>query len=147
MFAFPIGWGTLGFALPAAIGAATSGRRTVCVIGDGGFLFACGELATIAQERLPVTIVIVDDGGYGMLRFDQRQAGHPASGVDLATPNFLRLADAFGIPAEGVVDFGPSFERQLAAALKADGPNLIVVEAELRPPPTVSMRWYRQGRG
>ena len=52
----------------------------VSVSGDGGFLYACGELATLAQERIPLTAVIVDDGGYGMLRFDQDLQGRPARG-------------------------------------------------------------------
>ncbi len=75
---YPLGWGTLGCAFPQSLGAALAGSGpVVSVSGDGGFLFACGELATVAQERLPVTTVIVDDGGYGMLRFDQRRAGTP----------------------------------------------------------------------
>src|SRR5206468_4999662 len=57
---YPMGWGTLGFAFPAALGAALANRDapTVAVCGDGGFLFACGELATVAQERIPLTTVI-----------------------------------------------------------------------------------------
>ena len=89
-FAYPM-WGTLGFALPASLGAAAGGDRTVCVCGDGGFLFACGELATLAQERLPVTVIVVDDGGYGMLRFDQLEAGAESFGVDLDTPDLVTL--------------------------------------------------------
>ena len=81
---FPMGWGTLGFAFPAALGAALAGTGpTVSISGDGGFLFACGELATMAQEQLPFTAVIVDDGGYGMLRYDQQLAGDDPYGVDL----------------------------------------------------------------
>ena len=73
MFGSPIAtWGTLGCAFPQALGAALGGAGpVVSVSGDGGFLYACGELATVAQERIPLTAVIVDDGGYGMLRFDQ----------------------------------------------------------------------------
>ena len=72
----PLGWGTLGYAFPAALGAALAGTGPVVSIsGDGGFLFACGELATMAQEQIPLTAVIVDDGGYGMLRYDQAQGG------------------------------------------------------------------------
>ena len=56
---------------------------TLSISGDGGFLFACGELATMAQEQLPFTAVIVDDGGYGMLRYDQVLAGDETYGVDL----------------------------------------------------------------
>ena len=77
--AYPLGWGTLGFGLPAAIGSALAhDGPTLCVCGDGGFLMGCGELATIAQERIPLTILLVDDGGYGMLRFDQEQRGRRA---------------------------------------------------------------------
>ena len=72
----PLGWGTLGYAFPAALGAALADRGpTVAIAGDGGFLYAAGELATVAQERIPLTLVIVDDGGYGMLRYDQDVSG------------------------------------------------------------------------
>src|SRR5262249_40290647 len=69
---YRMGWGTLGFAFPAAIGAAVAvgpQRPVVAFAGDGGMLFALGELATVAQEGLALTTVIVDDGGYGMLRW------------------------------------------------------------------------------
>src|SRR4029079_16973019 len=68
--AYPMGWGTLGFAFPAALGAAAAhpDMPVVSASVDGAFLFAAGELATLEQERLPLTAVIVDDGGYGMLR-------------------------------------------------------------------------------
>jgi thiamine pyrophosphate-dependent acetolactate synthase large subunit-like protein len=140
--AYPMGWGTLGFAFPAALGAASRGRA-VAVVGDGGFLFACGELATAVQEQLPVTVVLVDDGGYGMLRFDQVQAGVPTRGVDLITPDFVALAGAFGVPAEAVDGFGDAFEAALAKSLATDGPSLVAVRAALVPPPSTSPRWYR----
>jgi thiamine pyrophosphate-dependent acetolactate synthase large subunit-like protein len=143
--AYPVGWGTLGFAFPASLGAALAGAgRAVCVCGDGGFLFACGELATAVQERLPVTIVIVDDGGYGMLRFDQARAGDPPFGVDLQTPDFVALAQAFDVPASRVEGFSDAFATGLANALAIDGPVVIVVDAALRPPPTTSPRWHRR---
>jgi acetolactate synthase-1/2/3 large subunit len=144
-FAYPVGWGTLGFGFPASMGAALAGRgRAVCVTGDGGFLFACGELATVAQEQMPLTIVLVDDGGYGMLRFDQIHAGDETFGVDLLTPDFAVLAQAFGIPAQVVEGVGDELAECLAQALQAPGPNLIVVKAGLRPPPTTSPRWHRR---
>ncbi|TWF77164.1 acetolactate synthase-1/2/3 large subunit [Pseudonocardia hierapolitana] len=143
--AYPMGWGTLGFAFPAALGAALRGRA-VAVVGDGGFLFACGELATAVQEALPVTIVLVDDGGYGMLRFDQVQAGVPTRGVDLVTPDFVALAGAFGVPAEAVDGFGDAFEAALAKSLATEGPSLVAVRAALTPPPSTSPRWYRAAR-
>jgi acetolactate synthase-1/2/3 large subunit len=143
---YPVGWGTLGFAFPASIGAALGVTGpVVCVCGDGGFLFACGELATLAETGARVSIVLVDDGGYGMLRFDQRQAGDEPFGVDLATPDFGALAASFGIAADAVDGFGPAFEAALARSLAAPGPGMVVVRAQLKPPPTTSPRWYRRG--
>jgi thiamine pyrophosphate-dependent acetolactate synthase large subunit-like protein len=145
-FAYPM-WGTLGFALPASVGAAAAGDRTVCVCGDGGFLFACGELATLAQEGLPVTVIVTDDGGYGMLRFDQAEAGAQPFGVDLETPDFVALAKSFGLPAFRADGFGEAFRSRLSDCLRTEGPSVLVVEAELRPPPNTSPRWYRRDRG
>jgi thiamine pyrophosphate-dependent acetolactate synthase large subunit-like protein len=142
-FAYPM-WGTLGFALPASLGAAAGGDRTVCVCGDGGFLFACGELATLAQEGLPVTVIVTDDGGYGMLRFDQVEAGAEPFGVDLETPDFVALAKSFGLPAVRAEGFGEDFRTRLSECLETEGPNVLVVDAELRPPPNTSPRWYRR---
>jgi thiamine pyrophosphate-dependent acetolactate synthase large subunit-like protein len=137
---YPMGWGTLGFGLPAAMGPAAAGIRTISVNGDGGLLFNAGELATVAQQCLPLTIVVVDDGGYGMLRYDQVQAGKPAFGVDLHRPDFAGLGEAFGIPSVHVPDFGADF----AAAVNSEPPNLVVVDAAMEPPPTTSPRWYRR---
>jgi thiamine pyrophosphate-dependent acetolactate synthase large subunit-like protein len=142
---YPLGWGTLGFGFPASLGAALAGAGpTVCVCGDGGFMYACGELATVAQERIPLTVVVVDDGGYGMLRFDQELAGEEPFGVDLVGPDFVALAGSFGLPAISVEGFGSEFERALRGALAAAEPNMIVVRASLKPPPTTSPRWYRK---
>jgi thiamine pyrophosphate-dependent acetolactate synthase large subunit-like protein len=145
----PLGWGTLGYAFPAAIGAALAGAGpVVAVVGDGGFMYACGELATVAQERIPLTLVIVDDGGYGMLRYDQDQAGADRYGVDLATPDFVALAGAFGIRAEAVDgledEFGEALDRQIAE----DGPSVLVARTPepLVPPPNTSPNWYRRRR-
>ncbi|GGU35158.1 thiamine pyrophosphate-binding protein [Lentzea flava] len=137
--AYPVGWGTLGFGFPAAIGAAVQGR-TIAVVGDGGFLFACGDLATLRQENLPLTIVLVDDGGYGMLRYDQQIAGHAISGVDLTRPDFAKLAESFGVPAVTLDGFD-GLKEALASAV---GPTMIVVNASLRPPVNTSPRWYRK---
>jgi acetolactate synthase-1/2/3 large subunit len=143
--AYPLGWGTLGFGFPASLGAALAGTGPVVSFnGDGGFLFACGELATVAQERLPLTAVIVDDGGYGMLRFDQRQAGDPTFGVDLWTPDFAALAESFGVRAERVEGLGHAFGAALARHVADPEPSVLVAHATLDPPPTTSPRWYRR---
>jgi thiamine pyrophosphate-dependent acetolactate synthase large subunit-like protein len=150
-FAYPVGWGTLGFGFPAAIGAAVGagasagggGSPVVSVSGDGGFLFACGDLATVAQEQPSLTIVIVDDGGYGMLRYDQRKAGDEIFGVDLVTPDFVALARSFGLQAEGVDGLGKEFGEALGDAIATPTPSVLVSRAALEPPPTTSPRWYR----
>ena len=144
-FAYPMGWGTLGFAFPASLGAALADAGpAVCVCGDGGFLFACGELATVAETQIPLTVVLVDDGGYGMLRFDQELAGDAPFGVDLVGPDFAALARSFGIGASTVRGFGADFEATLRHSVTTPAPSLIVVKARLRPPPTTSPRWYRR---
>ncbi|MGZ8649815.1 MAG: thiamine pyrophosphate-binding protein [Solirubrobacteraceae bacterium] len=142
---YPLGWGTLGCAFPQALGAALAGAGPVVSIsGDGGFLYACGELAAAAQERIPITAVIVDDGGYGMLRFDQDLKGDPHEGVDLHTPDFVALARSFGVRADSVEGLGEHFEGMLGLHLRVESPTVLVARAALTPPPNVSPRWYRR---
>jgi thiamine pyrophosphate-dependent acetolactate synthase large subunit-like protein len=143
---YPLGWGTLGFGFPASLGAGLAGAGpTVCVVGDGGFMYACGELATVVEARIPLTIVLVEDGGYGMLRFDQVQAGEEPFGVDLVQPDFAALAASFGVPAITIDGFGREFEQALRRSVQdGDGPRLLIVRARLKPPPTTSPRWYRR---
>ncbi|MDP9100766.1 MAG: thiamine pyrophosphate-binding protein [Actinomycetota bacterium] len=139
--AYPVGWGTLGFGFPAGLGASLSGRPAVSLVGDGGFLFACGDLATAAQERLPLTVVLVDDGGYGMLSYDFRKDGEEPVGCDLEPPDFVALARSFRVDAEQVTVGGLS--RALAAAVASSQPRMLVVKAAFTPPPNTSPRWYR----
>jgi thiamine pyrophosphate-dependent acetolactate synthase large subunit-like protein len=144
---YPLGWGTLGCAFPQAIGAALAGAAPVVSIsGDGGFLYAATELATVAQERVPLTAVIVDDGGYGMLRFDQDLHGDPHVGVNLHTPDFEALAGSFGVRAEAVEGLGEDFGAALARHVALGEPSVLVAKASLRPPPNVSPRSYRTAR-
>jgi thiamine pyrophosphate-dependent acetolactate synthase large subunit-like protein len=139
---YPIGWGTLGYALPASIGAACAGDAPVlAVCGDGGFMFAVGELATIKQEQLPITVLLVDDGGYGMLRFGRDEGGADVPGTNLTTPDFVSLAGAFGITARRMQNVGPLFESSLRTALNSREPQIVVCETSLFPPKTVSPRW------
>ncbi|SFW67119.1 acetolactate synthase-1/2/3 large subunit [Amycolatopsis australiensis] len=142
--AYPMGWGTLGYGFPASLGAAAAGAgRAICITGDGGFLYGCGDLATLAQEQLPVTVVLVDDGGYGMLRFDQDREGVPHRGVDWDSPDFVGLARSFGVHADRVSGFGRAFRRLLGEFVESDEPNVLVVRARLQPPLNTSPRWYR----
>ncbi len=139
--AYPVGWGTLGFGFPAGLGAALSGRPTVALVGDGGFLFACGELATAAQERLPLTTVLVDDGGYGMLAYDFTKDGQTPVGCDLEPPDFVALARAFRVEARTVAV--EELAQAVAAGVASGRPSLLVVQASFTPPPNTSPRWYR----
>ncbi len=99
------GLGTMGFALPAAIGAkiACPDAEVWVVVGDGGFQMTCPELATVVQENLDINICIINNGFLGMVRqwqeffYDKRYAATPITG-----PNFAKLADAFGIAATTV---------------------------------------------
>ena len=143
---YPVGWGTLGYALPAAIGPASVGIATLAVCGDGGPMFALGELATYAQEALPITLLIVDDGGYGMLRFDQQVFGHPERGVDLLTPDWQQLGAAFGIACETVAqvdDLSAALGRAHDANLRGE-PRIVVWNHRLYPPRTTSPRWHEK---
>ena len=138
---YPIGWGTLGYALPASIGAAAVGQRPVlAVCGDGGFMYAVGELAVLRQESLPVTVLVVDDGGYGMLRYDQDRAGDEHRGVDLFRPDFAALAASFGIPASVLGDVA-ELAPVLTDALGSRQPRMVVLSLALTPPRTTSPRW------
>ena len=142
---YPLGWGTLGCAFPQGLGAALAGAGpAVSISGDGGFLYACGELAAARQERIPLHAVIVDDGGYGMIRYDQDKHGDPREGVDLVTPDFVAMASAFGVRADSVDGLGEHFAMALRAHVALDEPTLLVARAALGPPPNVSPRWYRR---
>jgi len=127
------GAGGLGYGFPAAIGAAASvpgGRRVLAVSGDGGAMYGIAELATVRQHDLPVTWLVVDDGGYGILREYMTGAFGSAFGTELARPDFVALAESFGVPATLT---GPeSLEKDLASAISAQGPNVVVLPATLR---------------
>ena len=110
------GLGTMGFGLPAAIGAqiACPDETVVCVTGEGSLLLNVQELATVAHERLPVKIVVLDNRCLGMVRQQQDMFWNGRrSEIDLgATPDWLALARSFGIPAHddiaAVADPGPA---------------------------------------
>jgi thiamine pyrophosphate-dependent acetolactate synthase large subunit-like protein len=133
---YPMGWGTLGFALPAAIGASTS-RPTVAFVGDGGALFALGELSALAELNTPCTIVVVDDNGYGMLRY----GAHETRGNELPPVDFVQAAQAFGFPAERIDGLGPEYAKALPAAVESGTPRVLHVRARLHPPSTTTPFW------
>ncbi len=131
-FLFPTGYGTLGFAMPAAIGAKVGvGERPVAaVVGDGGFQFTMEELATAIQFRLGIPIIIFNDSTYSAVKEEQRQSrGGRYAAVDLVNPDYVKLADAYGIP--GVRAGSPrELQSAISEALERDLPTIIDVPIE-----------------
>ncbi|MDH6228509.1 MULTISPECIES: thiamine pyrophosphate-binding protein [Streptomyces] len=126
------GAGGLGYALPAALGAAVAepGQPVLAVSGDGGALYSVAELATARQHGLDVTWLIVDDGGYGILREYMSEAFGETHGTELAGPDFVALAESFGVPAVRTDPEG--LRADLAEALSTPGPSVVVLPVTLR---------------
>jgi acetolactate synthase-1/2/3 large subunit len=121
------GYGTLGFALPAAIGARLAGPRDVlALIGDGGLMFTLGELMVAVEQQLPLPILVWNNSGYGEIRDFMDAAEVPREGVNLQTPDFVALAKAFG--ANGCrIEKPQQLGSAVAAALKDNKPTLIEI--------------------
>ncbi len=111
----------IGPGYPMALGAqlAAPGQPVVCIAGDGGFMMHMAELATAVENNLPVVLCLFNNGGYGMIRHLQNaQMEGRQIGVDLHTPDFVKLAEAFGVAAERVTEtaaFAGALERAFAA--------------------------------
>lgn len=121
------GLGTMGFGLPAAVGAqiARPGEPVVVVCGDGGFLMNCQELATVAEHGLPVKVFVLNNGFLGMVRqWQEAFYAKRYSSVHLANPDFVLLSQAFGVPAKRVEAPG-ELEDAVALTLATDGPALL----------------------
>jgi acetolactate synthase I/II/III large subunit len=126
------GLGTMGFALPAAIGAkvACPEAEVWVIVGDGGFQMTMCELATIVQENLKINIAIINNGYLGMVRqwqeffYDRNYAATP-----LLNPDFAKLADAYGIRSETVSERSEVVPA-VQAARQHDGPVLINFKVE-----------------
>ncbi len=126
----PSGFGTLGFALPVAIGAkaAVGSRPVVALVGDGGFQFTMQEVATAIQHRLGVAILLVNDNSYTAVRRGQERRYGKNTAVDLVNPDFQQLARAYGIEAELVAEpsgLSPALQR----AFERDLPTLVEIVA------------------
>jgi acetolactate synthase-1/2/3 large subunit len=121
------GLGTMGFALPAGIGAQMGmpGQQVWVTAGDGGFQMNIQELATVVQEKIPLKIAVLNNGYLGMVRqwqqlfFEGRYSGTPLLG-----PDFAKVAEAYGIPALTVKEKG-EVVAAVEQAANADGPFLI----------------------
>ncbi|MEU3824556.1 thiamine pyrophosphate-binding protein [Streptomyces sp. SID161] len=126
------GAGGLGYGFPAALGAAAAdpSRPVLAVSGDGGALYSIAELATAKQYGLDVTWLIVDDGGYGILREYMTDAFGQATATELARPDYVSLAESFGVPA--VRTTPETLSDDLAKSLASPGPSVVVLPALLR---------------
>ena len=123
------GLGTMGFALPAAIGAAYGdpSRTTVAIIGDGGFQMTLQELGTIMQFKPKVKIIILNNNFLGMVR-QWQQLFHEKrySFVDITSPDFVQVAKGFGIPGQSVSK-RENLKQSLKEMLKHDGSYLLEI--------------------
>ncbi|MFJ9130711.1 thiamine pyrophosphate-binding protein [Streptomyces sp. NPDC102340] len=125
---FPRGGG-IGQGLGMGIGAALADpeRPTVVIAGDGGLAVHLGELLTVAQERPRLTVLVFNDGGYGVLRNMQDRYSERRSGVDLATPDFELLARACGLPYLRIADTEHA-RPVIEQAVGTEGPTLVEVD-------------------
>lgn len=128
-FVFPCGYGTLGMALPAAIGAKLAHpRRSVCVLaGDGGFQFSMAALGTACQQSLNIPVVIYNDHGFGEIReYEKAYHFNRLIAVDLKNPAFDSIAAAYGIPYYHIGD-KDDLTQALIEALTLKCPALIEI--------------------
>jgi acetolactate synthase-1/2/3 large subunit len=134
-FLYPVGSATLGYAVPAAIGAqvAHPDRAVVAVVGDGGFLFSVSELATAVKYQLPIIFLVLNDQRYGAIKWLQERLFGRWGEVDLANPDFPALAHAFGAQGQRVEALD-QLPRALHQALREPGPTLIELPLAIDPP-------------
>jgi acetolactate synthase I/II/III large subunit len=129
--------GTLGWGVATALGAkhALGDVPVVALSGDGGFMFNVQELSTAVRHRIPIVVIVFNDGAYGNVRNMQKSLhGNRLIGSDLANPDFVRLADSFGIAGRRVAD-PDGLRRALEQYLAANEPALIEVPVGEMPSP------------
>ena len=134
--------GSMANAMPQAIGiqAAQPGRQVISLSGDGGFTMLMGDLITLKQQRLPVKVVVFNNGVLGFVSMEMKAGGFVDAGTDLENPDFAAMARAMGIHARRIEDPG-DLPQAVSEMLAHDGPALLdVVTAkyELSLPPTIS---------
>jgi acetolactate synthase-1/2/3 large subunit len=131
--------GAIGPGFPLALGAAVAtGRRTLLLHGDGGFMFHATELATAAQYQVPVVICVFNDSGYGVLRWLQDMRLGRINETDLGKVDFAKMAESMGVPGQRVQTV-EGFEAALATAMATEGPYLIDIDMDHFAPMEVSV--------
>lgn len=124
-----MGYGTLGYGLPAALGAslAAPDRPVVCLVGDGGLHYTLGELAAIRARERPVIVICWNNAGFGEIRIAMEAEGITPLGVDLFAPDFRLLAEAYGFVAASPSSLDELPAILHAAAARAE-PTLVCLE-------------------
>jgi acetolactate synthase-1/2/3 large subunit len=111
------------------------GRKVVAVAGDGGFMYQAQELATAVRHKLPVVVVVFDDGAFGNVRrIQQEQYGNRLIACDLSNPDFVRFAESFGVRAWRATT-SDALEHALREAFGCNEPGLIHVPVGEMPSP------------
>ena len=136
--------GSMANALPQAIGAQATypDRQVISLSGDGGFAMLMGDFLTLVQQRLPVKVVIYNNGTLGFVEIEQKVAGLLDFGTDLVNPNFAKVAEAVGVLGFRVED-PADLNQALTAAFTHRGPALIDVVTnrhELPLPPKTTLQ-------
>jgi len=135
--------GSMANAMAQTIGAqcAFPGRQVISLSGDGGFSMLMGDFLSMVQLKLPVKVVVFNNGTLGFIELEQKSTGFLATGTDFTNPNFAAMAEAVGIRGIRIEDPG-EVEEGIAAALAHDGPVLVdavVSRTELAMPPAVTL--------
>jgi acetolactate synthase-1/2/3 large subunit len=128
-FATPRAHGALGYALPAVVGAyfaVPDAGRVVGIMGDGSFGFSAGELETLVRLNLPVTLIVLNNSGYGWIKAGQKMLGGKYYAVDLSNTDHAAVARAYGMAAVRV-EQPAELQKALADAMRATGPHLVDV--------------------
>lgn len=129
-------FGTLGYAFPTALGAkvAQPDKQVVALCGDGGFMYATEELSTALRYGINAVAIVFNNNAFGASRWDQiHRFGERFIGTDLRNPDFLKLADAYGVV--GMRTDPDGFGESLSKALAANAPVLLEVEVPIMMPP------------
>ena len=133
--------GVLGYGLPAAIGVAlaerdlATGRKVICIVGDGAANYVIQSIWTAVQQQLPILFIIPRNGAYNILKsFAELLATRNVPGLDIPGLDFVALAQGYGCSAQRVTQ-PDELERVVTDGMQRDHPHLIEVEIDPAVPP------------
>src|SRR5690606_20503001 len=125
--------GAMGYGTPAAIANALRTRpsKTICMVGDGGFMMTGNEMIAAVQYQLPIVLILSNNACYASIRINQeREYPGRVSGTSLFNPDFTQMAAAFGMPTLKIQNVD-DIDRTIAQALATDGPVFVEVDTDL----------------